>query len=52
MALIVSIIGAAALEVGSVGAESGKEYYRLQSKSSRLISDIWQFRLNLAFVHQ
>jgi hypothetical protein len=41
--LIVSIIGAAALEVGSVGAESGKEYYRLQSKSSRFISGIWQF---------
>jgi hypothetical protein len=43
MALIVSIIGAATLGNRLAGAESGKDYYRFQSKSARFIPDIWLF---------
>jgi hypothetical protein len=46
MALIVSIIGAATLGNCFAGAESGKDYYRFQSKSSRFIPDIWLFRMH------
>jgi hypothetical protein len=43
MALIVSIIGAAALGNCFAGAEGGKDYYRFQSKSAGFIPDIWLF---------